>query len=113
MDEVWAQVLDEDSDDEIGKGAKPSEIDQTLDTALSRFDEEKIDGLGCLLDSIFLNFSLEEEEIVKETQRKIALNAAPKRNSRYIGLSPRPGLPPRPGKKKVPRSNPKKEEERQ
>jgi hypothetical protein len=113
MDEVWAQVLDEDSDDEIGKGAKPSEIDQTLDTALSRFDEEKIDGLGCLLDSIFLNFSLEEEEIVKETQRKIALNAAPKRNSRYIGLSPRPGLPPRPGKKKVPRSKPKKEEERQ
>jgi hypothetical protein len=113
MDEVWAQVLDEDSDDEIGKGAKPSEIDQTLDTALSRFDEEKIDGLGCLLDSIFLNFSLEEEEIVKKTQRKIALKAAPKRNGSYTGLSPRLGLPPRPGKKKVPHSKPKKEEGRQ
>ena len=73
MDEVWAEVLGEDSDDETKRAGQspPAKIDQTLDKALSSFDEDKIEGLGCMLDGFFLNFSPEEEEVVTKRNTKI------------------------------------------
>lgn len=105
MDDVWAKVLNEDSDDE-SRGESPVpltlDLDQTLDTALSTFNEDNVDGLGCILDSFFLTLSPEEEKVLVKKQSMQAPHK-PKKMGRDLGL------PPRPSRKKAIRPKPKED----
>lgn len=102
MDNMWANVLNEHSDDEDSKGGDKNkepplvDLDLTIDKSLSYVDEETVDELGCMLDGIFLTFSPDEEDelVVKKKKKK-------KKLPKVVKKFRDPGLPPRPpGSKK-------------